>query len=145
MTPLIKFIHLLFALGVFSLTVYCFALIGSRKFVLTDINQPDKFNRLNIVIVIFSLFTLITGTFLVYPKHFTFHTPWIQAAYLFTLLLALMICLLINLKKKRVALDGKISRLQRLLWRCAYLAFIIILIAVVHDAVTKTTILEFFP
>jgi uncharacterized membrane protein SirB2 len=76
----------------------------------------------------FSLFAILTGTLLVYPKHFTFHTPWIQAAYLLVTIFSLGI---LTLQKK-----NKIPRLIKLF---SYLILIVILIGVIHDAVTKST------
>lgn len=125
MDNVIKFIHLLSVLGLFSLTIYCLAIAGSNKIA--------KFNRLNQLLLILSLMAIISGTFLVYPKHFTFHTTWIQAAYLFTILFGLSILFLSSLKKK----SG-----HRWAWQLAYLLLILLLMAIVHDAVTKTSLLD---
>lgn len=78
-----------------------------------------------------SLVALITGTLLVVPKHFTFHTPWIQAAYLLITLFGLSIFLLIKYG----------SRLKPILQKLIYMTLILALVCVIHDAVTKTTFL----
>jgi uncharacterized membrane protein YozB (DUF420 family) len=98
-------------------------LIGSSK---------PKTSRFNKIILIMSFFALLTGTFLIKPKHFSFHTPWIQAAYLLIIGFVLGILFLNTLSKNKTIR-------RRWLWRLAYLFLIILLIAVVHDAVTKTT------
>lgn len=118
---LLKFFHLLLALGLLSTTLYCFILIGSK-----NINIP----RLNKHMLIVALLTMITGTFLVYPKYFTFHTPWIQAAYIFLIGYCLGIFFLMKYHKKNIVFG-----------RIIYLILLLILIFVVHDAVTKTTFL----
>jgi hypothetical protein len=93
--------------------------------------------------LLISFITMATGTLLVLPKHFTFHTPWIQAAYVLTTLYSLSIITLIFFRKKRrVKMAGdKLTQGQQYLWRLAYLALLFILILVVHDAVTKTRFL----
>lgn len=92
--------------------------------------------------LLISLFILVTGTFLVLPRHFTFHTPWIQAAYLLTMIYFICISVLILLKKYRLMKEdtGKISKPKQLLWRLAYIFLLVLLTLVVHDAVTKTTL-----
>lgn len=132
MINLLKFTHLLFVLGIFSLAIYCFALIGSKIFLIKNTNTHDKFNYLNKIMVVFCVFAMLTGTLLVYPKHFTFHTPWIQAAYLFTFIVGFSAVSFILFKMQRE--EG-----YRWVWRLAYLVLISILIVITHDAVTKTT------
>lgn len=140
----LKFIHIIFALSLLGSTIYCLALVGSRQFGLRSISQSDKINRLNGLLLAMSFFALITGTVLVHPTHFTFHTPWIRAAYLLVVVFGLSVIALMSLKKKRIlpSQADKISGMQQWAWRFAYLALVIILILVVHDAVTKTTFLS---
>jgi len=71
----------------------------------------------------------ITGCLLVYPKHFDFHTPWIQVALLATGISLLPACLVFYP-------SGRGSRWIRLV-SCLLLVFILPII--VHDAVTKST------
>ena len=139
---LIKFIHLLFVVGLLGSTFLCLILVGSRKFSLTPLPARDYITRLNISMLLMSLFIVVTGTFLVLPKHFTFHTPWIQAAYLLTVIYIVCIAVLILLKKYRLVKDesGKIPKSKQFLWRLAYIFLLLLLILVVHDAVTKTTL-----
>lgn len=128
----LKFIHLLSTLGLLGSAIFCLALVCSKKFTAVNLNYPDLLTRLNKIMLVLAFFAMLTGTFLVYPKHFTFHTPWIQAAYLFVMLFSLGVLSLLLLKKKRE---------QRWLWCLSYLVLIFILIGIIHDAVTKTTFL----
>lgn len=123
---LVKFIHILSILGILGSAFFCAALLASKKFLATNSNQHIYF--LNRAILYLSTLGIITGTLLVYPKHFTFHTPWIQAAYLFMVIFSLGI---LFLQKK--------MQLPRLIKLFTYLILIVILIGVIHDAVTKST------
>ena len=128
---LIKFIHILLTLGLFGLTAYCLTFISSSHFTQT---KNDSLTYLNKIILIFAFFAAMTGTLLVYPKHFTFHTPWILAAYVLVFVYSLGVCALILFRKQRK---------YRWLWYCVYGILILILVAVIHDAVTKNTFLLF--
>lgn len=121
----VKFFHLIFALGLLGLTAAC--LFQANR-------NSASLLRLNNMIFLFAFIAALTGTFLVYPKHFTFHTPWIQAAYLLVLLFCAGIFLISVLKK---------TFSQRLIWvtRLLYVPLIFILLLIMHDAVTKTTLL----
>ena len=122
---LIKFIHLIFTLSLLGSTVYCFAL---SRFIPSSI---EKITRVNKTIFLQIIMTVITGTLLIYPKHFTMHTPWIQAAYLFVFIFSLCIFLLVLFKDKIKS---------RWVGLSTYLFLFLILIAIVHGAVTKTTL-----
>lgn len=137
---LIKFFHILCILTLMCSVTCCFALVGSRKF---TFSQPDTIHRLHKVALLSALLAVFTGTLLVLPRHFYFHTPWIQAAYLFTTITSLIIACFMLLNKKRCAHPPKekISRCQQWLWRLAYLILLLILINIVRDAVMKSTFL----
>ncbi|MHB1947493.1 MAG: hypothetical protein ACYCQI_05205 [Gammaproteobacteria bacterium] len=120
----LKFIHLLATLGLLGLAIACLSLVSSKKF--------DLITRLNKIMLALVLFAMLTGTFLVIPKHFTFHTPWIQAAYFFCVIFFLGVLILILTQKHCK---------QRWAWYLSYLLLIGILIGIVHDAVTKSTFL----
>jgi hypothetical protein len=122
---IIKFVHVLFALSLLGLTVYCLSL--------TNAKYQTRLLFFNKNLLMISFFALITGSLLVYPKHFTFHTPWIQAAYLLIIIYGIMIGLFIAFSKK-------ITRVW--IWRCLYLSLIAILVIIIHDAVTKHTFLN---
>lgn len=120
----LKFIHLIATLGLLGLAIACLSLVASGKF--------DLITRLNKIILALVAFAVLTGTFLVIPKHFTFHTPWIQAAYFFCVIFFLGVLILILAQQYRN---------QRWLWYLSYVLLIGILIGIVHDAVTKSTFL----
>ena len=127
----LKFIHLLLTLGLLGSAVCCLLLAGLQKFSAYSI-QTNLLTTLNRTMLWLLVFAAVTGTLLVYPKHFTFHTPWIQAAYLLVFLCGTLISLLLALREKRQwASFSPVS----------YLCLLVLLIMVVHDAVSKTTFL----
>jgi hypothetical protein len=128
----VKFLHLLCVLGLLGVTTACLLLVSSTKFSIGNTNIYKKILRFNKYLLILITLAMLTGTTLVHPKHFTFHTPWIQAAYLFVVLFVIGISGLIGAKKVFVLQ-------HRGLWLVMYFLLITILIAVTHDAVTKTT------
>lgn len=112
---LLKFFHVLFALSLLSLTTY------------TSLSNQLMQKKLNRGLLWLSPCALLTGTLLVYPKHFTFHTPWIMAAYFLLFSFSAGIIVLNYVKNND--------------WRkFIYFILIILLILVIHDAVTKLTI-----
>ncbi len=129
---ILKFIHLLFALGLLGLAICCLVLISSKKSLIVSEVQINLFTSINKIMLGFALFAALTGTLLVYPKHFTFHTPWVIAAYLLVIVFCLLISVLLILKNKQR---------QHWLWWWIYTVLPILLIVMVHDAVTKSTFL----
>jgi uncharacterized membrane protein YfcA len=117
-----KFIHILIALGLLGITVYCVTYLRSVN--------TKKTVQLNKIILILSALALVTGTLLVHPKHYTFHTHWIQAAYLLLAIFCIGIISLLYFK-----------RYLKSAWqtRLIYLFLTMILVFITHDAVTKTT------
>jgi hypothetical protein len=118
----LKFIHVIFALSLFGGTLYC---LTAKHNLIASSTKPLLF---------MSLLAMLTGTLLVYPKHFTFHTPWIIAAYTLLFLVMLGILFLFSLKKK-----GIFNRPWNL--RVTYFILGLLLLFIIHDAVTKTTFL----
>lgn len=121
----LKCIHLLLTLSLLGSTFFCLILISLK-------NRSEIITRLNRIILWLLILTLLTGTLLIYPKHFTFHTPWIKAAYLLVFLSGTLLSLLIILRKKRVS---------NWYMGIGYFLLILMLIGIIHDAVTKTTFL----
>lgn len=119
----LKFIHVLFALGIISLTAVG---LFSKESVLIF--------RLNLFLFFLGLMSLITGSVLVYPKNFTFHTPWIEAAFLLVSLFSAIILALIVFKRK-------ISHFPEWTLKLTYFSLLGILLLVVHDAVSKSSYL----
>jgi cell division protein FtsW (lipid II flippase) len=134
---LLKFLHMLFTLGLSGAIIYCIILVSSRKFALNNPYHHHKIYFINRALMWLMTFTILTGTLLIYPKHFTFHTPWIQAAYTLVLVFSMIVGLLIVLAKKN-------SQQKRWLWLLAYMLLAVILIGIIRDAVTKTTLLQWF-
>lgn len=128
----IKFIHILFTLALLGSTTYCLIVVSSRKFSRIPSVSRDTLTFLNRMMLWCATFAILTGTLLVYPKHFTFHTPWIQTAYVLVFILGSLVSILLAVKKKQRI---------RWLWWSSYAFLLMILIAIVHDAVTKTTFL----
>jgi hypothetical protein len=126
MINFVKFVHILLAMSLLGFTAYCITLTRS--------NNRANIQFFNKKLIVLSLFTLITGSLLVYPKHFMFHTAWIQAAYLLVLTYAITLILLTVFSKK-------IHHIW--LWRLLYIALFAILVLITHEAVTKKTVLYF--
>jgi hypothetical protein len=119
----LKFIHVLVALGLLSFTSYCLILLGSKQF--------DTLTLFNKLLLYLSPLAMLTGTLLVHPKHYTFHTPWIQAAYL--LLILFMSCIML------LTFKGKYK--PAWLYQLIYFSLVLVLIVITHDAVRKATFL----
>ena len=125
----LKFIHLLLTLSLLGSTFLCLFLVSFKKNTFIFSEQNKNLNRIILWLLVFAV---LTGTLLIYPKHFTFHTPWIQAAYVLVFLCGALVSLLMSLNKKRK---------WPWLWSISYLLLALMLIGIVHDAVTKTTFL----
>lgn len=128
MIDVLKFIHLLLTLSLLGSTLFCLILVGFHF----NFEQNALIKRLNRIILWLLTFAILTGTLLIYPKHFTFHTPWIKAAYVLVFLFGGLLSLLVVTRKKH--------QWQWLSGIC-YFVLIILLIGIIHDAVTKTTFL----
>jgi len=115
MINFLKFSHLVFILSLLGTTLY-------------SVVSPKVKNTA--LIFWLSGLSILTGTLLVHPKHWTFHTEWIKAAYLFIFIFLLGIVAQHFIKLKNPALS-----------RVFAIFLIIILCLVVRDAVTKTTLI----
>ena len=122
LTHFIKFLHVFIALGLLGLTFLCFALNGPQ-----NLTKEVRFNK---ILLILAPFALITGTLLVYPKQYTFHTHWILAAYALLGIFCSLVIFALLLQKKFTS---------QWLWKTLYFILLGILILIVHDAVTKTS------
>lgn len=120
----LKCIHLLLTLSLLGSIFYCLILVSLKKY-----TELIRFNRIMLWLLVL---TILTGTLLVYPKHFTFQTPWIKAAYIFVFLFGTIVSMLLVFKKRAYS---------RAVWGISYFLLMMILIGIVHDAVTKTTFL----
>lgn len=121
----LKFFHVLIALSLLGSTFFCLISVKSNKVVRHYLNKS---------MLGLATLAVITGSLLVHPEKFTFHTHWIMAAYSFVFLFALGVSLLIFLKKKEFS--GK-----RLIEIFLYSGLVILLFIIIQDAVTKKTYL----
>src|SRR5438093_6333774 len=97
---IIKLIHLLFALGLLGLSFFCVVLISTKKTKIISQSRINTFTSINKIMLGVALFAALTGTLLVYPKDYTFHTHWIVAAYLLVVLFCILVSVLLILKNK---------------------------------------------
>ena len=129
--PLVKFIHVLTAAGLLGAIIMAFAHGGPGKSV-----PSPSWSMLRKGLIMTTLLAGITGLLLVYPRHFTFHTAWVRAAILGVL--ALITLLFIFFPG-----SASLSRHRRHT-RLPCLVMIVLLVMIIHDAVTKQTLLSYF-
>src|SRR5690349_20257326 len=96
LVDIIKFIHILLTLSIIGSVFYCLALCLKKK----NDARDKAITRINKMLLVLAFFAIITGTALIYPKNFTFQTPWIQAAYVLATTFVIAIVLLLFLRKK---------------------------------------------
>lgn len=121
----VKFLHVMFAMVLIGSIFFCFSL--TQKITEPSTSQKNVlFSTLQKIIISMSVFAGITGSLLIYPKHYTIHTHWIITAYL---LLTGFILLIIYAHKIR----------SRTIWLGFCTLCLCLLIAIVHDAVLKQT------
>ncbi len=86
------------------------------------------------------LLTMISGTLLVYPRHYTFHTHWIIAAYLLVIFCGALLHYLYRLYHRKAHINNMTMTLSQLwLQRTILLTSCFCLLVVIHDAVVKHT------
>ncbi len=149
----LKFFHMMCAVGLLMSVIYCVVampVVRRRKHnlnpLVAELNDPVQrrsdfilLDQLNRNLLLLSVLAMMTGTLLVYPAHFTFSTPWIQAAYLAVTFFFIAVCYL----KARIPHVIFIKRKQQF-YRFIYSLLFMILLLIVHDAVTKMTFLRIF-
>jgi hypothetical protein len=131
----IKFLHMLLTLSLCGAIIYAIVLVTAKKFALNNIYQQQKIYTLNWLVLGLGLLAILTGTLLVYPKNFTFHTVWIQSAYLLVTLFLCIIGLLLSLARRQY-------QVAKPIWLIVYLILGSILFIAIHDAVTKAPLLS---
>lgn len=80
-----------------------------------------------------------TGSALVYPKGYTWSTPWIEAAYLFLALAVVGLWAVFRLK--RAVLSASSRPWQWLSYHALNAVLLVILVVIAYEAVSKTTFL----
>jgi hypothetical protein len=135
LVALIKCLHLVLTLSLIAAIIYCVMLVTAKKFALNNTYHQHKIHRMNRTILGLAALAVLTGTLLVYPRHFTFHTLWIQTGYVLVGLFISMVALLIWVAKKKYTLAPHT-------WLMMYLFLALLLVIAIHDAVTKTSLVS---
>jgi hypothetical protein len=126
----LKFTHMVFVLALLGSTIYALVLIASKKFALANRHLQSKLARVNKIILCSILAALTTGTLLVHPKLHTFHTPWIEAAFILSVLSGTLV-LCISIFRHRFKPH------HRRTWLAIYGSLGIVLLGIVHGAVLQ--------
>lgn len=130
-----KCIHLLFATSLLGITILNYLLVILHK--PGDILVLKKSLGIDYGVTAVIIILLLTGTRLVPEYHWSYHTPWIVAAY--SLLLTFSVLWGISLwYKQRLKNNNSYAPLPLWFHGCQVLS-IIILIVIAKDAVTKHT------
>jgi uncharacterized membrane protein len=131
---MLKFFHLL-SLIMFSSSFICLSFLGH-----SSITPYSRLKIMHSASIFFLLLTIFFGVLLVHPKGYFFSTPWIEAALVFCfILLGLLIATFFCYRQASLNSISKSSGLMRMgLGALQFLIMVIVLI-VIHDAVTKTT------
>lgn len=144
---LIKFLHVLFGSAFLGWIIVSFIFISRAK----NTSSSQMLNTAllglvicDVILLLIILLQFITGTVLVPMEHRLFSTPWIQAAYLFLGCIFIILLVLFTMKScnwYQIKFKKSVSYFR---WPYVYYlgnSFIILfLIAIIHDAVTKTTL-----
>ena len=129
MTELIKAFHLI---------VVMLLIGGTITAIYLQIKTPQHWliwrSRLLRALLWLLLLAGVTGTMLVHPRHFTFHTHWIIAAYILLLLCG-------GVLQYPKLMQHTETSILRGIWleRTALLLTMASFVLIVHDAVTKQT------
>ena len=105
-------------------------MIGMAGYCFVYRSDTHLLKRFNKFLLLLAPMAMLTGSLLVYPKHFTFHTPWIQAALLCSSLFMMIVLFLIIFQNK-IRSKFAISMIYVLLFA--------ILLIIAYDTVTKNT------
>ncbi|MCW5589554.1 MAG: hypothetical protein KIT27_07820 [Legionellales bacterium] len=143
-----KYLHVILAMSLFGACVLAYGLsvfnwreasIAHRQFYNNFLQQLDYFIYGVIVLLI------LTGTLLVYPKGFTFHTPWIIAAYFLLGINSILLFLTAYLRKKAEVQQQRWQSISLGMWLTYHALQIILIVSfvlIIHDAVTKQTLVS---
>lgn len=140
---ILKFIHILIGLTMFGFIIACYFyfLLNKSNFEATQ-NVLRCSLMIDSVILVFIFILFMTGTKLVLNNHLSFIVPWVHMAY--TLLglvtfcwFVLVVVKIINfLRKHRQIFYGK------RIFHTGNIVIIILMVMIIHDAVTKMTLLK---
>lgn len=134
MTGLIKAIHLIIVMLLMG---------GMASMMAFNLKAPQGWHKVRYsvlrALLWLLLLTAITGTLLVHPRHFTFHTHWIIAAYILVILCGGL--LQYPYHQQRKLTQGALVCSASSIWLERIVLFIstLGLVMVIHDAVIKQT------
>lgn len=139
-----KGLHVLFGSSVLGAVcifyVYILAAVRMRSFVF--LKQVIRYSFWADFIALFVFFgAFLSGTWLVYLKHYHFSTDWIRAAYLLLVLISICWCLSIWVKCKnyRALRQGAYEAFQlQWVFHLAHFLIFVFFVLIIHDAVTKS-------
>lgn len=123
---IIKCIHVLTAAGLLGTLIFCIIPEKNTEPHNIDLNFTTKYR-----LVSATMFAAVTGMLLVYPRHFTLHTAWIQAAIGGSCMTVILLLLFFPKRSSDTPLRRQLLCLM----------LIGLLTVIVHDAVTKHTFL----
>jgi len=127
-----KCIHLLFGTALLGIFMFNYLiLLRQNNSILLKISLKIDYCLLGTIVVMF-----ITGTLLVPEYQWTYHTPWIEAAY--GLLSVITLLIFNNIIFKRKKIKNPVQSLN-FLFHLSQLIGMVILILISKDAVTKHT------
>ncbi len=144
LTEIIKTIHLLLAISLIGLVATSsFFLYRSQQQGIALLQLSNRCDRLLLSLIFIAG---LTGSLLVLPRHYTFHTPWINAAFIFlTIAFALLSYASYskskNTRNKCIKHNGRIKFYYG--YQFMYFIILVILVCITHDAVMKQTMLTF--
>ncbi|MBB71599.1 MAG: hypothetical protein CMF50_04320 [Legionellales bacterium] len=126
MISLIKFLHMLCIFGIIGI-VSGRLFLAQRRFAELD----HIAGRLDWTLIALLVFGGITGSLMVLPKGYQFTTPWIMAAFIFVGLAIILAAFALKTNKKP----------SKWLSNIAYGMLLVIIVSIIHDAVTRQTFL----
>ena len=144
----LKFLHLFFGTIFLGGLLFSFGFLTYCIFFKNDAQKLLLTLKFSFMVDIFSVILIInqfiTGSLMVRETHYTFETPWIDAAYVFLGLSTILILVSFLIKRKNYNLL-KSSILSAFQHKTAYLIsnflIIAIIVLIIRDAVLKTTLL----
>ena len=138
---LLKLLHLLCAIGLSGFIVTCYALwcYFLRQNIYNEANLKGLYRADHVAMGLTALQFLL-GVLLVLPKGYAFTTPWIDAAMVLLVIIAILIHIGFTLKKALLKHHKKGYIVALHMVECLKLIAIVLII---HDAVLKQTFLWF--
>lgn len=142
LTDFIKALHVTAGISLIAFLVFGLVVISQRQAVLIQHQQTlasimpkiDRFGLLALGTAV------LAGTLLVPMRHYSYQTPWIEAAYILLVVCGLLLRVCLFLKQKIIASADNPTGLKFLFVSLSIITMIL-LFFVIHDAVFKATFL----